>query len=168
MAKPAATTSVAANYFRSEPGNADLHFAQATAFGAPGSTFVAGIWRIERISDDFYFWVDNGAKAMQITVDSNGWWGLRSSSNEHVVKSDGGFMTRTDTQFYQRPWQGYAKATFPIANVKYQLRGRHGPTLFDISNDQIRIRLPDNGEIAIDTRQPAIVFKTKYGRTFDF
>jgi hypothetical protein len=74
------------------------------------------------------------------------------------------------TQFYERPWLAGTIRTvlLPIAQVKYQLRGSHGTTVFDISGDQIRIRLTDNGEILMDTRQSGITFRTKFGKTFTF
>jgi hypothetical protein len=95
------------------------------AFGTPDVVFVAGIWRIIRSRGEFYLWTDNGDTAIQITLDSNGWWGLRRGTLERIVWSSG--KTRVDP-FYDRPWQRATGATFPTSSAAHQGPSRWGTT----------------------------------------
>jgi hypothetical protein len=137
----------------------------APAFGTPNVVFVAGIWRIVRSSGEFYLWADNGDRAIQITVDSNGWWGVRRQSDEKVVWSSGSTGEGT---FYERPWLRAAGPAFPISSVTHEVRGTQGTTFIRVSGDQIRITLTDRGEIQVDSKSRAIVFKTSRGGTVTF
>jgi hypothetical protein len=138
---------------------------QGPAFGTPNLVFAAGIWRIIRSQGEFYLWTDSGNTAIQITLDSNGWWGLRRYGDEKIVWSSG--KTHNDP-FYDRPWLRPQSADFPIATAAYQGRSQWGVTYLDIGNDQIRITLTDRGEIQLDTRTPTIVFRTGRGEMVTF
>jgi hypothetical protein len=135
------------------------------AFGTPEVVFVAGIWRIIRSRGEFYLWTNNGDTAIQVTIESNGWWGLRRGALESIVWSSG--KTRVDP-FYDRPWQRATGATFPTSSANYQGPSRWGTTYLDISNDQIRITLTDGGQIQLDTRTPRVTFLTSFGRSVNF
>jgi hypothetical protein len=135
------------------------------AFGTPNVVFVVGIWRIIRSQGEFYLWTDNGDTAIQITLDSNGWWGLRRRADERIIWSSG--KSRNDP-FYDRPWLRAPGATYPISDATYQDRSQWGVTYLDIANDWIRITLTDRGEIQLDARTPAIVFRTSRGEIVNF
>jgi len=147
------------------PGPATPGPGRTPAFGTPEVVFVAGIWRIIRSRGEFYLWTNNGDTAIQITIESNGWWGLRQGTLESIVWSSG--KTRVDP-FYDRPWQRATGATFPASSANYQGPSRWGTTYLDISNDQIRITLTDKGQIQLDTRTSRVTFLTSFGRTVNF
>ncbi len=135
------------------------------AFGTPNVVFTTGTWSIIRSQGEFYLWTGNGDTAIQITLDFNGWWGVRRGWNERIVWSSGD--TKVDP-FYDRPWQRPPSITYPISSTAYHGPSRWGTTFLDISNDQIRITLTDRGLIQIDTRSNRIVFTTSRGRRVDF
>ncbi len=135
------------------------------AFGTPNIVFTAGSWSIIRSQGEFYLWTGNGDTAIQITLDSNGWWGLRRGWDERIVWSSG--KTKADP-FYDRPWQRPPSTSYPISSTAYQGPSRWGTTFLDIGNDQIRITLTDRGVIQIDARSSRIVFTTSRGVRVDF
>lgn len=141
---------------------------QAPPFGTPNVVFAVGAWRIMKLSQEsreIYLWTDNGDRAIQVTLDSNGWWGLRRLSDEKVVWSAGNTGVGS---FYERPWLRAEGAVFPISAVAYEGRGTHGTTSFEVANDQIRITLVDRGEIQLDTRTRRIIFRNNRGETVTF
>ena len=135
------------------------------AFGTPNVVFVVGVWRIIRSQGEFYLWTEDGDTAIQITLDSNGWWGLRRRADERIVWSSG--KTRNDP-FYDRPWLRAPGATYAISDAAYQDRSKWGVTYLDIANDRIRIALTDRGEIQLESRTPTIVFRTSRGEIVNF
>ena len=151
---------------------ASVHLVQGPApeFGTPNVVFVVGIWRIVRTKDDFYFWRDNGELAIQVTRDSNGWWGLRRQSREDVVRSSGALMDTEgrDNNFYDRPWSRASGATRPVSTLAYEFTGTQGTTFIRVANDQIRITLTDKGEIVLNSRQRNIIFRTREGASFTY
>ena len=147
------------------PGPTTPGPSRTPAFGTPEVVFVAGIWHIVRSRGEFYLWTGNGDTAIQITLESNGWWGLRQGTLERIVWSSG--ETRADP-FYDRPWQRATGAPFPMSSAAYQGPSKWGTTFLDITGDHIRITLTDRGMIEIGTRDPRIVFRTSMGRAVTF
>jgi hypothetical protein len=134
-------------------------------FGTPDVVFAVGVWRMMRHQGEFYLWTDNGDTAIQITLDSNGWWGLRRRAEERIVWSSG--KTRSDP-FYDRPWLRAQGAIHAVSNAAYEGRSQWGVTYLDIANDRIRITLTDRGEIQLDSRRPMILFRTSRGEIVNF
>jgi len=147
------------------PGGPGPGPGQAPAFGTPNAVFVVGQWRIVKSAGEFYFWTDNGNKAIQVTLDSNGWWGVRRFSDEKVVWSSG---STGEGSFYERPWQRFGGPTYTLSTITYEGRGSHGATSIRVGGNQIRITLTDRGEIELNTQAPAIVFRSSRGGTFTF
>jgi hypothetical protein len=138
-------------------------------FGTPDVVYSVGIWRIVRTTlggaGQISFWTGNGDTAVEVVLDSNGWWRVRDRSREQIVWSAG----HTSPQnFYERPWQNPGRAAVPISTASYQARGSEGTTFVDVANDQIRITLTDRGEIRFDPRSPRITFRTNGGKTVSF
>jgi hypothetical protein len=147
------------------PGPATPGLGRTPTFGTPNVVFVAGIWHIIRSQGEFYLWTHNGDTAIQITLESNGWWGLRQGTLERIVWSSG--ETRVDP-FYDRPWQRATGATFPMSSAAFQGPSRWGTTSLDLAGDRLRIMLTDRGLIEIDTRTSGIVFRSSTGRSVTF
>lgn len=131
--------------------------------GDDRQSYAFGDWTLlwMRARNALYAWRDDGALAIEVEGQANGWFRVRAKGVEHAVLSSG---ERQRAPFVRHPWEArIPRGDAAPADGSVELAGMDGATRLAVREQLVEITLPDGGRIELPRTEPKVTFHPASG-----
>lgn len=134
-----------------------------TPIGADRQSYAFGDWILlwMKARNTLYAWRDDGALAIEVEGQANGWFRVRAKGVEHAVLSSG---ERQRAPFVRHPWEARIRhGDDAPTDGTFELTGTDGATRLAVREQFVEIALPDGGRIELPRSEAKVTFRPVSG-----